>query len=104
MTLSFFPARGSGALGRFGCPFQFLALVLAFECFVFVGSFNLRTLVAIIFDDKSTHGVQRNYLVGVTLDDGGARHAADHAGVLTLRDGHSTRRLDGSQTFRAIFS
>src|SRR5277367_2374567 len=55
-------------------------------------------------NEKRREPIQGNNLGGVAFVDGGARHAANHAGLFTLRDGQAAGGFNGAQSFGAVFT
>src|SRR5216683_7812389 len=94
----------SRTLGWYRCSFDLFVLVVLFKLLVlldFVGSAALRAVIA---HQVRTESIERNNLVGKSFKNCRARHAADDAGILALRDGHSARSLDRAEPFRPVIS
>src|SRR6266704_1973802 len=92
MAFSLFPRPPSRTLGRNG------GLVVLFE---FSSGAAFRAVIA---HQVRAESIERNNLVRVAFEDCGARHAADDAGVFTLRNGHSACRLDRTEPLGPIIS
>src|SRR5438105_15898013 len=83
MTFSLSPRASSRAMGRYGCPFGFLAF------FNFFPKISFRILLrAVMICEESSQALKRNHFVGVTFQHGGTRHAADPAAVFAWRNRH----------------
>src|SRR5437016_1712130 len=99
MTFSLSPRASSRAMGRYGCPFGFLAF------FNFFPKISFRILLrAVMICEESSQALKRNHFVGVTFEDGGTRHAADHAAVFALRNGHPASGLNRAKAFGTVFA
>src|SRR5207249_10622321 len=91
----------SRALGWYRCPCDLFVLVRLFVLLVFLGGAAFH---AVIVHQVRAESIERNNFVRITFNDRRARHPADDASVLALRDGYSAGGLSSSHTFRAIFS
>src|SRR2546430_1325310 len=91
MAFSLSPPPPSRALGRNG------GLVVLFKLFVLLDFASGAAFRAVVAHQVRAESIERNNLVRVSFEDCGARHAADDAGVFTLRNGHSARRLDRAE-------
>src|SRR3989440_2260618 len=98
MAFSLSPPPPSRALGRNG------GLVVLFKLFVLLDSASGAAFRAVVAHQVRAESIERNNLVRVSFEDCGARHAADDAGVFTLRNGHSARRLDRTEPLGPIIS
>src|SRR6266705_3088212 len=96
MAFSLSQSALSRAMGRNGCPIVLVFLVFLFK---FLRGILLRP---ILIHQECPEPIERNNLVRIPFKDGRARHPADHAGILTLRDGHAARGLDCTETLCAI--
>src|SRR6267143_3024765 len=88
----------SRALGRNWGPFDLFVLVVLFKL---IRGISLRTVIA---HQVRGDSIEWNNLVGISFKDRGARHAADDASIFALRDGHSARGLDRTESFGAVIS
>src|SRR5713101_6579732 len=93
MAFSLSQSALSCAMGRNGCPIVFVFL------FKFLRGIWLRPILT---HQECPEPIERNNLVRIPFKDRRARHPADHAGVLTLCDGHAARGLDCTETLCAI--
>src|SRR6266571_4901896 len=93
MAFSLSQRAPSRAMGRNGCPIVLVFLVK----FLRGTSFH-----PILIHQECPESIERNNLVRIPFKDRRARHPADHAGILTLRDGHAARGLDCTETLCAI--
>src|SRR5438309_406542 len=91
MAFSLFRRSRSPSLGRNGGPF---VLVVLFKLLVLLGFVSGAAFRAVIAHQVRAESFERNNLVRISLEDCGARHPTNDAGVFTLRDGHSARCLD----------
>src|SRR5260370_25888493 len=94
----------SRTLGWYRHSFDLFVLVVLFKLLVlldFVGGAAFRAVIA---HQVRTESIERNNLVGISFKDCRARHAADDAGILALRDGHSARSLPCSEPFPPVIA
>src|SRR5438105_2249960 len=54
--------------------------------------------------EESSQALKRNHFVGVTVEDGCTRPAADHAAVFALRNGHPASGLNRAKAFGTVFA
>src|SRR6516165_12446105 len=99
MAFSLSPRALSRAMGRYGCPSRFLVF------FNFFSKIFFRILLrAVMVREESPQTFKRNHFVGVTFEDGGTRHAADHATVFALRNGHPASGLNRAKPLGTVFA
>jgi hypothetical protein len=82
------------------CPFVLVVLVVLLGLLDFVDA-AFRPIIA---DQVRGESIEGNNFAGISLENCRARHSADHAGILALRDSHSARRLYSAQSLRAIIA
>src|SRR5690348_18489363 len=91
-------------MGRNGCPFGFLVLVVLVVLFILVKFIRAGAIAAVALKQEVGQTVQWNHFVGITLRNGGAWHAAGDAGVFALRFSHFTCGFKCVQTFGSVLA
>src|SRR5215472_5961234 len=104
MAFSLSPRAFSRAMGCYGYPFVLFAFLKLFGLVVFLSFLPKIFVGTIVMHQEGTKTVQRNNLVRMSLEDRGARHPTDYAGVFALGNGHAADALDGAQTLGAVIT
>src|ERR1700676_182771 len=103
MAFSLSQHTESSALRRNGGPFGFIVLFFI-EFFGSIGLVGTRTVGAILADEMAAERIEGQNFCDVAFENGGAGHAADHAGIFTLRESHAAGGFDGAETFVPVFA